>query len=241
MEPLAAIAERHKLHLIGDAAEARRGDLGQAGPAVSASSEPSRISTPTKIITTGEGGMIDRHAPLGRLSAPSLRDHAFHRAAFLARICRLQLPDDQHAGRNRSRPDQRMNEIIAARRRLRGWYEERLRPLRGLERERGPGLPQRVLDVRHLHDAAGFGCGRDELRRRAGGRGIETRSFFVPMHVRRDIPGSVRDRHIPSPTALRIGTLTCRPTKATGRRWGHPARVADIHRLAAVDGLSATA
>ena len=28
-----------------------------------------------------------------------------------------------------------------------------------------------------------FGCGRDELRRRLAARGVETRTFFVPMHL----------------------------------------------------------
>jgi perosamine synthetase len=30
---------------------------------------------------------------------------------------------------------------------------------------------------------ARFGIGRDELRRRLAARGVETRTFFVPLHV----------------------------------------------------------
>ena len=151
-----------------------------------------------KIITTGEGGMITtNHAPLGRLMR-RLRDHAFHPerhfwheyVGFNYRMTNMQAA----IGLAQT---ERMSEIVAARRRLRGWYEERLRPLaRPGAAERGPGLPRRLLDVRHLHDAVV----RLRSRRAAPAIGRSRHRdalVLVPTHVQPIYRDQFRDERYP--------------------------------------------
>ena len=215
MERLKAIAARHDLHLIEDAAEAhgaeisgkRVGGLGLVGTS---------SFYANKIVTTGEGGMITtNHAPLGRLMR-RLRDHAFHPerhfwheyVGFNYRMTNLQAA----IGLAQT---ERMGEIVAARRRLRAWYDERLRALGGLQ------LPSEAPDCRSVFWMYGicttpsFGCGRDELRRQLArcAASRRARSSFRCMFSRYTRINSAAIA-FPSPSGSAHGGSICRPTRA---------------------------
>ncbi len=104
MDAISAIARRHGLFVLEDAAQAhgaeyrgrRAGSLGD-------------IATfsffGNKIVTTGEGGMVTTERRRHRradAAAPDPRHGP--RPALLASGHRLQLPDDQHRGRDRPGP-----------------------------------------------------------------------------------------------------------------------------------------
>jgi perosamine synthetase len=183
MHRLQSIAQAHGLHLIEDAAEAHGAEIsdkrvGGLGVAATFSFYAN------KIIATGEGGMVTTNdARLAKL-VRRMRDHAFHPerhfwheyVGFNYRMTNLQAA----VGLAQT---ERIDEIVTARRALRTWYDERLRSVPGLQ------LPVEAEGVRSVfwmyavRVSPSFGSSCDELRKQLAGRGIETRSFFVPIHL----------------------------------------------------------
>ncbi len=183
MDPLMELAQRHGIQVIEDAAEShgaeykgrRTGSLGHAA---------SFSFYGNKIITTGEGGMVttdDRD--LARL-AWNLRDHAFsterhfwHKfVGFNYRMTNLQ------AAVGLAQVEQ-LETFVAARRRNAAAYTERLRAIPGITT---PPQAEWAKNVYWMYgilvDKEAYGMGRDDLRRALADHGIETRTFFIPMH-----------------------------------------------------------
>jgi len=183
MDAVGAVASRHNLALIEDAAEAH-GALYKGRPAGSLGAAATFSFYGNKIISTGEGGMITTNDAAYAKLARQLRDHAFsperhfwHRyTGFNYRMTNMQ-------GAVGQAQTERFDELVEGRRRT-GWrYRERLRNMPGLR------WPEVLTDVEPvfwmnclLVDAERFGCGRDALRARLASHGIETRTCFIPMH-----------------------------------------------------------
>jgi perosamine synthetase len=198
-----ALADANGLVVIEDAAEAhgasfhgrRAGSLGTVG---------AFSFYGNKIVTTGEGGMVTTSDDAIAAVARELRDHGFsterhfwHRfRAFNFRISNLQ------AAVGLAQVE-RLDELLGRRRRTALLYREALAGIPGLE------LPPTAPG----HDDANwmfgcvvvdeFGLTRDELRRRLAAEAIETRTFFVPIHVQPAYHGSQRGRRFP--VAERLG------------------------------------
>jgi perosamine synthetase len=183
MDPLLAVASRHGLPVIEDAAEAH-GAVYRGRPVGALGTAATFSFYGNKIITTGEGGMVTTNdAELARV-ARRLRDHAFSAErhfwhqylGFNYRMTSLQAA----VGLAQT---ERLPQLVAARRRNAERYRELLEPVRGL------CLPDERADVTNVFWMYGvrvgdaFGCSRDELRRRLARKGIETRTFFVPIHL----------------------------------------------------------
>ncbi len=183
MDPLMELADSHGIAVIEDAAEAhgaeykgrRAGGLGHAA---------GFSFYGNKIITTGEGGMITTNdRELARL-AWNLRDHAFsterhfwHKyIGFNYRMTNLQ------AAVGLAQVEQ-LNNFTAARRRNAGEYSCRLWGIPGITT---PPEAQWAKNVFWMYgilvDSDEFGMSRDELRGVLAENGIETRTFFIPMH-----------------------------------------------------------
>lgn len=185
MDAIGDIARRHSLYVIEDAAEAH-GAL-YRGRRVGSFGEVNCFSFfGNKIISTGEGGMcLTNDEGLAR-TMRILRDHGMNPGrrywydvvGFNYRMTNLQ------AAVGAAQVD-RLDMLVAKRRRMAGWYDEAFHPLaeRGLV-TRPPQMPwaesaywmYSVL----LEDA--FGMGRDEVIGALRGRGIETRPLFYPLH-----------------------------------------------------------
>jgi len=183
MSRLGALARRHDLHLIEDAAEAHGAEI--AGHRVGGLGLAGTFSFyANKIITTGEGGMVTTNdASLARLMR-RLRDHAFHPqrhfwheyAGFNYRMTNLQAA----VGLAQT---ERIDSIVAARRRLRGWYDERLRLIPGLQLPTEARGYRSVFWMYAVRVKPSFPCSSHRLRQELARRGVETRSFFVPIHM----------------------------------------------------------
>jgi perosamine synthetase len=183
MDRLQKIAARHNLLLIEDAAEAHGAEI--SGRRVGSIGRAGTFSFyANKIITTGEGGMITTNdAGLARLMR-RLRDHAFHPerhfwheyVGFNYRMTNLQAA----VGLAQT---ERMGAIVAARRRLRTWYDERLQSIPGLQLPTEARGYRSVFWMYALRTKPSFPCSSHGLRQQLARRGIETRSFFVPMHM----------------------------------------------------------
>lgn len=184
MDPLMELAEKHGLMVIEDAAEAhgaeykgrRAGGLGHAA---------GFSFYGNKIITTGEGGMVTTNdRELARL-AWNLRDHAFsterhfwHKyIGFNYRMTNLQ------AAVGLAQVEQ-FDDLTEMRRRNAQAYTQRLRDIPGITTPPEAEWAKNVFWMYGITiDEAAFGMSRDALRRVLADHGVETRTFFIPMHM----------------------------------------------------------
>ena len=137
-----------------------------------------------KIITTGEGGMVTTDDPEVARLARRLRDHAFSEERHFWH---------EHVGFNYRMTNLQAAVGLAQTRApggVRGDPPGQCRPLHGrLSRVPGLTLPVERPWARNVYWMYGivvedeFGISRDELRRRLARRGIETRTFFIPIHL----------------------------------------------------------
>jgi perosamine synthetase len=183
MDPLLELARKHGIMVIEDAAEAhgaeykgrRAGGLGDAA---------GFSFYGNKIITTGEGGMVTTsNRDIARL-AWNLRDHAFsherhfwHKfVGFNYRMTNLQ------AAVGLAQVEQ-LDSFVAARRRHALEYNRRLSTIPGI---RTPAEASWAKNVYWMYgimvDEDEYGMNRDQLRKALADRGVETRTFFIPMH-----------------------------------------------------------
>lgn len=183
MDPLMALAEKHGIMVIEDAAEAhgaeykgrRTGGLGHAA---------GFSFYGNKIITTGEGGMVTTNDRELAQLAWNLRDHAFsherhfwHKfVGFNYRMTNLQ------AAVGLAQVEQ-LDGFVASRRRNAAEYNCRLHGIPGI---RTPAEAPWAKNVYWMYgimvDEAEYGMSRDALRQVLADHGIETRTFFIPMH-----------------------------------------------------------
>jgi perosamine synthetase len=183
MDPLLEMAERHGLYVIEDAAEAhgaeykgrRAGSLGHAG---------CFSFYANKVITTGEGGMITTDDPdIARL-ASNLRDHAFSEErhfwhkylGFNYRMTNLQ------AAVGLAQAEQ-MESFVRARRANAARYTAALQSIPGIVTPPEAGWAKSVFWMYSILVEDEFGMTRDQLRAYLAEHGIETRTFFIPMHL----------------------------------------------------------
>ena len=183
MEPLMALADKHGLFVLEDAAEAhgaeykgrRAGGLGHAG---------SFSFYANKIITTGEGGMITTNDPKLAALTQNLRDHAFSRErhfwhkyiGFNYRMTNLQAA----VGLAQT---ERLHVFVENRRRNAALYTELLKQIPGIVTPPEAGWAKNVFWMYSILVEDEFGMNRDQLRAYLAKHGIETRTFFIPMHL----------------------------------------------------------
>ncbi|MFN8441230.1 MAG: DegT/DnrJ/EryC1/StrS family aminotransferase [Caldilineaceae bacterium] len=183
MDPLREVAQKHGLMIIEDSAEAHGAEYkgrrcGSLGDAAGFSFYGN------KIITTGEGGMVTtNNRDIARL-AWNLRDHAFSKerhfwhkfVGFNYRMTNLQ------AAVGLAQVEQ-MDNFVAQRRQNALAYNSRLKEIPGI---RIPAEAPWAKNVYWMYgitvDEKEYGLSRDQLRKVLADNGIETRTFFIPMH-----------------------------------------------------------
>jgi len=182
MDPLLEIAERHNLQVVEDAAEAHGAEYrGRRAGSFGTSSCFSFYAN--KLVTTGEGGMLlvddDRLAEHAR----SLRNLGFqpHRRflhtelGFNFRLTNLQ------AALGLAQIE-RMDDIVARKRRIGQAYTERLSEMPGIELQVQQSWARSVYWMYGLVVREDTGIDAAEFANRLKQRGVETRPFFLGMH-----------------------------------------------------------
>ena len=184
MEPLLALADRHDLRIIEDAAEAH-GQTYRTKPCGSFGDLSTFSFYPNKHVTTGEGGMIVTDSDVLAERCRSLRNLCFDpKRRFV----------HEHLGWNFRLTNlqaalglaqlERLDEFLARKRRMGELYRSALHDL-----EESIQLPlANTSDADNvywvyglvLNDSVPFDSG--EAMRRLGAEGIGTRPFFWPMH-----------------------------------------------------------
>jgi len=183
MDRLQAIADKHDLDIVEDAAEAHGAEY--KGKRVGSFGKMAAFSFyANKIITTGEGGMIvtDDEELAERLH--TLRNYGFtqerhfwHKVmGFSYRMTNLQAA----IGLGQF---EKIDELVQGRIDNARLYSKLLADIPGIT------TPHESEDVKAVYWMYGvlvedeFGLSKDELRQKLADRGIETRSFFIPIHL----------------------------------------------------------
>jgi perosamine synthetase len=183
MDPLNEIARQHGIAVIEDAAEAHGAEYkGRRAGGLAAAAGFSFYGN--KIITTGEGGMITTDdEEIARL-AWNLRDHAFsserhfwHKfVGFNYRMTNLQ------AAVGLAQVEQ-LDDLVARRRGNAAHYTRLLQGIPGITTPPEAPWAKNVFWMYGiLVDREAYGMNRDQLRQVLADNGIETRTFFIPMH-----------------------------------------------------------
>ena len=183
MDPLMDLADKHGIKVIEDAAEAHGAEYkGRRAGGLGHTAGFSFYGN--KIITTGEGGMITTNDRELAQLAWNLRDHAFsnerhfwHKfVGFNYRMTNLQ------AAVGLAQVEQ-LDNFTDARRNNAAEYTKRLATIPGITTPPEAPWAKNVFWMYGiLVNAEEYGMNRDELRRVLADSGIETRTFFIPMH-----------------------------------------------------------
>jgi len=184
MEEICRIAKDHGLFVVEDASEAHGGEY--KGKRVGGIGDVGAFSLyANKLVTTGEGGIVTTNNSEIAARARLLRNHAFSEGrhfwhkeiGFGYKMTNLQAA----VGLGQV---ERFAELFAKKQAVARAYRAGLAGIPGIT------LPPEKSGYINSHwmfgilvDAKTFGVDRDELRRRLAGRGIESRSFFVPIHA----------------------------------------------------------
>jgi perosamine synthetase len=206
MDPLLEIANRFSIALIEDAAEAhgaeykgkRCGSFGALG---------CFSFYANKIITTGEGGMVVTDDPLLADKARRLKDlaHAVDKrflhtdVGFNYRMTNLQAA----LGVAQLR---KIDRHIKKKRWIAGEYEKGLRDVPGLRLPIEKSWAKSVFWMYGILVGGNFSLDRDAVMSRLKQKGVDTRTFFVPMHLQPVFkPGKGNSKRFgPFPVAERI-------------------------------------
>ena len=224
MSPIINIAIEYDLDVIEDAAEAhgaeyrgrRTGGLGTAG---------CFSFYINKIITTGEGGMITTDSKELADRARLLKSYAtVPKSRFL----------HEHIGFNYRMTNMqaavgvgqldKIDYFIEQKRRITQQYNEYLCDVGGLILPKEMPWAKNVYWVYGIRVTSDFGISRDELRARLGDKGIETRTYFVPMHLQpcfHKIGLFKKDKHPISEMLAREGLYLPNSTSLTSNQIKH--------------------
>ncbi|MFQ5443310.1 MAG: DegT/DnrJ/EryC1/StrS family aminotransferase [Nitrospinales bacterium] len=183
MDKIMALAKKYDLFVVEDAAEAH-GAMYKGKMAGSIGDAACFSFYANKILTTGEGGMIVTNKEELYKKAANIRDHAFSNErhfwhkymGFNYRMTNLQ------AAVGLAQVE-RFDELVACRIKNAERYNERLQDVEGLTLPPQTDGIKNVYWMYSLTVEDSFGISRDELRIRLAKRGIETRTFFIPIHL----------------------------------------------------------
>lgn len=183
MDRILQIARKHNLYVVEDAAEAHGAKY--KGRSVGSIGDVACFSFyANKIITTGEGGMLTTNNKKIAKIAWTLKNHAFSTErhfwheylGFNYRLTNLQ------AAIGLAQME-RFDELVKTRIRNAKHYNSLLKDVGGIT------LPPEAKGVKNVYWMYSilieddFGLTRDGLRKYLAQRGIETRTFFVPIHL----------------------------------------------------------
>jgi perosamine synthetase len=184
MDPILALARRHELAVIEDAAEAHGAEY--RGKRVGGIGDIGVFSFyGNKIVTTGEGGMVMTNRDDLAASVQLLRDHGmsperryWHEVlGYNYRLTNLQAA----VGVAQM---EKIEDIIASKRSIARAYAQGLRDVPGVELPpEAPWAGNVFWLYSILLDPPRFGCTRDVFMEEMRDRGIDTRPLFPPVHT----------------------------------------------------------
>lgn len=181
MDAILAVAKRHRLYVIEDGAQAhgaeyqshRVGGIGDVG------CFSFHVS---KILTTGEGGMLVTNDPAIAARARLLRNQAFGEPKFVHRTLGFNYRMTNLQAAIGIAQCEKLDEKVARKRQLAAWYTQALAGEPGLTLCAEAPWARSAYWVFGVLLRPEFGCSRDQAMGFLRGQGIETRPFFHPLH-----------------------------------------------------------
>jgi perosamine synthetase len=182
MDPILRIARSHDLFVVEDAAEAhgaeykgrKAGGMGDIG---------CFSFYANKIITCGEGGMVVTNDDAIAEKARSLKDLAFDREKrFLHTDIGYNYRMTNIQAAIGLAQLERIGEMVERRRSHAMAYNRLLGDMPGIQRPAERPWAKNVYWMYSILILDAFGMGRDELMKVLEEKGIESRTFFFPMH-----------------------------------------------------------
>jgi perosamine synthetase len=183
MDEVVRIAKKYNLYVIEDAAEVHGAEYKQR-MAGSIGDIGCFSFYGNKIITTGEGGMLITDIRKIAENVRILRDHGFSKKLHFWH---------EHLGYNYRMTNmqaaiglaqmERFEELVETRIRNAEYYSLLLKDIKGIR------LPPEMKNAKNVYWMYSilieddFGLTRDDLRKYLAWKGIETRTFFIPIHM----------------------------------------------------------
>ena len=183
MDALWGIARARKLYVLEDAAEAHGAEY--KGIKAGALGDAAAFSFyANKIVTTGEGGMVVTDNAKIAEKSRYLRNMAFQkRIRYLHKDIGYNYRMTNLQAAVGLAQVLRIDKLIARKRKIAALYNERLKGIDGLT---APVEEKWAKNVYWMYsiliDKKALGISRDKFKEELLKEGIETRSFFVPMH-----------------------------------------------------------
>jgi perosamine synthetase len=183
MDKILKLARKYSLYVIEDAAEAHGAEY--KGKKVGSIADAGCFSFyGNKIITTGEGGMVVTNNRKIKERTGYLRDLAFSKErhfwhkdlGFNYRMSNLQAA----VGLAQL---EKIGEYVRIKRRNAGLYQEHLCGIEGITLPDEKEYAKNVYWMYAILIEEAFGISKDRLRRKLTQKGIETRNFFIPIHL----------------------------------------------------------
>ena len=183
MDPITDIARKHRIHVVEDAAEAHGATY--KGKMCGGIGDVACFSFyANKIIMTGEGGMIVTNNEKVADFAKRLKDQAFSRErrflhtdiGFNYRMTNIQAAIGLAQLEN-------IDRFVEMRRRNAALYNRSLKDVSGITLPKEKQWAKNVYWMYSIVIEDEFGMSRDELMAFLKQRGVDTRTFFIPMHV----------------------------------------------------------
>ena len=183
MDEIEKISRKYKVPIIYDAAEAHGAEY--RGKPIGGRGLANCYSFyANKVITTGEGGMITSNNKKFIELARNLKDVAFSterhfwhkRLGYNFRMTNLTAAVGLAQTEN-------YDKLVAARIKNAKYYMKQLREVKGIKFPRTAEWAKNVYWMFGFEVLPEFGMTRDELRQFMAKKGVETRTYFVPMHL----------------------------------------------------------
>lgn len=203
MDRLTAIAAKHRLTVIEDAAEAHGATC--RGRKVGGFGALGCFSFyANKVITTGEGGMVVTSDAKLAERLRLFRNLGFTKPRFRHEVLAYNFRLTSYQAALGLSQLKRIDRIIETKRSIARTYGRYLSGIKGLRLPVEKEWARSVYWMYALVVEPEFGCSRDQLAARLAADGIETRTFFCPMDQQpclRDLPGR---RQVDCPVAGRL-------------------------------------
>jgi perosamine synthetase len=183
MDPVLELAKKYDLFVLTDAAESHGAQY--KGQPIGGLGDLATYSFyGNKIITTGEGGMITTNNPDIARIARNMKDHAFsHERHFWHKYLGYNFRMTNMQAAIGLAQTERFEFLVECRRKNAELYTELLSAVPGLTLPPEKPWAKNVFWMYGILVHPEFGMTRDELRNRLAQRGIETRTFFIPIHL----------------------------------------------------------
>jgi len=183
MDKILEIAKEHNLYVVEDAAEAHGAEY--KGRKVGCLGDIGCFSFyANKIITTGEGGMIVLNDDEIARNARILKDFAHSEdMRFLHKMIGFNYRITNIQAAIGVAQFKKIEKFIAARRNNAKIYNSYLRKIKGITIPYEEKWAKNVYWMYSILIDDDFGMTREELRKKLLEIGIETRTFFIPMHA----------------------------------------------------------